>query len=413
LSEAKKGKDLSALKARLAKKAAAGDGPEDAAAPPEAAAVVAAEIQAAAVAEIPAPGEVRPPMPDIPAPGEVRKPVDIPAPGEVRKPDPAPVAVAAPVAAKPAPREALGEDLFSGGRAFDPNAGVIEDVGDIKPRSNLGLPMFAGVIGLVVGLGLGWMGHKVTDSNARVASAKAKADEIKAKVKLIEDERARVALKIGDAESALGEKSGEKLAAALGELNGEPIEIAELFGWQLASMDPEAVKAFLKLANGYNAMLFQAELLKALALAKTEVLTAQVGGPTTYILVKTPEGTQAVLAEKVSAICEEIPEPEGETPPDYAKLKRCGEGEAAGATAYEVRTELGGATSVVKADQVMVLVPNPIYSFAIGTNPDKAIVDEVMFRMGSLKKFADDLKRSSDKAAEGAEALSSDPQVDG
>ena len=79
----------------------------------------------------------------------------------------------------------------------------------------------------------------------------------------------------------------------------------------------------------------------------------------------------------------------------------------------ERRTELGGATSVVKADQVMVLVPNPIYSFAIGTNPDKAIVDEVMFRMGSLKKFADDLKRSSDKAAEGAEALSSDPQVDG
>jgi hypothetical protein len=410
LSEAKKGKDLSALKARLAKKAAAGEGPEDAAPPPDAAAaVVAAEIQAAS--EIPAPGEVRPPMPDIPAPGEVRKPVDIPAPGEVRRPEPAPVA--APVATKPAPREALGEDIFSGGRAFDPNAGIIEDVGDIKPRSNLGLPLFAGAIGLVVGLGLGWMGHKVTDSNARVASAKAKADEIKAKVKLIEDERARLALKIGDAESAVGEKNGEKLATALGEINGEPIEIAELFGWQLASMDPAAVKEFLKLANGYNAMLFQASLLKALATAKVEVLTAQVGGPTNYILVKTPDGTQAVLAEKVASICEEIPEPEGETPPDYSKLKRCGEGEAAGATGYEVRTELGGATSVVKADQVMVLVPNPIYSFAIGTNPDKAIVDEVMFRMGSLKKFADDLKRSSDKAAEGAEALSSNPQVDG
>lgn len=411
MSEAKKGKDLSALKARLAKKAAAGDGPEDAAPPPEAAAaVVAAEIQAAA-AEIPAPGEVRPPMPDIPAPGEVRKPVDIPAPGEVRRPDPVPVA--APVAAKPAPRESVSEDLFSGGRAFDPNAGVIEDVGDVKPRSNIGLPLFAGLMGLVVGLGLGWMGHKVTDSNARVGSAKAKADEIVKKVEAIEQERGRIALKVGDAEEALNAKDGAKLATALGEINGEPIEIAELFGWQLASMDPEAVKAFMRLANGYNAMLFQAELLKALALAKADVLTAQVGGPTSYLLVKTPEGTQAVLAEKVGAICEELPEPEGDTPPDYSKLKRCGEGEAAGATAFEVRTELKGETSIVKADQAMVLVPNAIYTFAIGTNPNQAIVDEVMFRMAGLKKFADDLKRNSDKALEGAQALSSNPQVDG
>ncbi|MFV8756322.1 hypothetical protein ACNOYE_37725 [Nannocystaceae bacterium ST9] len=361
------------------------------------------------MAEIPAPGEVRPAMPDIPAPGEVRKPVDIPAPGEVRRPEPAP----APVAAAPIQREAISDDLFSGGRAFDPNAGVIEDVGDLKPRSNLGLPIFAGLIGVVVGLGLGWMGHKVLESNTRVDAAKAKAAEISARVASIEEARAKLALKIGDAEEALNAKDGAKMSEALLELNDEPVEISDLFGWQLGAMDPEAVKAFLKLANGYNAMIFQAGFLKALVEMKKDALSAQVGGPASYVIVRVPESNQAVLAALVSAICEEIPEPvEGGEPVDYKKLKRC-EGDVTNATGFEIRTDLGGETSVARADQVSLLAPNAIYTFAIGTNPDKVVVDDVMFRIATLKKLADDLKRNSEKAAEGAAALGDNPQVDG
>lgn len=410
MSEPKKGKDLSALKARLAKKAAAGESPDDAPAPPEAAAAIdvppPGEVRAA-VANIPAPGEVRPAMPDIPAPGEVRKPFDIPAPGEVRRPDPAPVAA-------PAARDSIGEDLFSGGRAFDPNAGIIDDVGEIKARSNMGLPIFAGLIGIVVGLGLGWMGHKVVDSTARVGSAKAKAAEIAERVKSIEEARAKVALKIGDAEEAIIAKDGAKMSEALLELNDEPVDVADLFGWQLATMDPEAVKAFLRLANGYNSMLFQAGFIKAIAETKKEVLTAQVGGPASYVTVRMSEGNQVVLAENVSAVCAEIPEAvEGADPVDYSKLERCKDGEISGATAFEIRTVPGGPTSYATAESVSLLVPNEIYTFAIGTNPDKIVVEDVMFRIGTLKKLADDLKRSSEKAAEGAAGLSDDPQVDG
>jgi hypothetical protein len=409
LSEPKKGKDLSALKARLAKKAATGDGPDDAPAPPEAAAAIdvppPGEVRAA-VANIPAPGEVRPAMPDIPAPGEVRKPFDIPAPGEVRRPDPAPVAA-------PAGRDAISEDLFSGGRAFDPNAGVIDDVGEIKARSNMGLPIFAGLIGIVVGLGLGWMGHKVIDSTARVNSAKAKGAEIAERVASIEEARAKVALKIGDAEEAIIAKDGAKMSEALLELNDEPVDVADLFGWQMATMDPEAVKAFLRLANGYNSMIFQAGFIKAIAETKKEVLTAQVGGPASYVTVRMSEGNQVVMAENVSAVCAEIPEAvEGAEPVDYSKLERCKD-DISGATAFEIRTEPGGPTSYAAADSVSLLVPNGIYTFAIGTNPDKIVVEDVMFRIGTLKKLADDLKRSSEKAAEGAAGLSDDPQVDG
>lgn len=408
MSEPKKGKDLSALKARLAKKAAAGEGPDDASAPPEAAVDLPPPGEVRSAADIPAPGEVRLAMPDIPAPGEVRKPIDIPAPGEVRRPEPARAAAAAPTE-----REAISDDLFSGGRAFDPNAGVIDDVGEIKARSNLGLPIFAGLLGIVVGLGLGWMGHKVVDSKARVSSAKAQAVKISERVASIEEARAKLALKIGDAEEAITAKQGDKLTEALLELNDEPVDIADLFGWQLATMDPEAVKAFMKLANGYNAMIFQAGFLKALVEMKKDALTAQVGGPNSYVVVRVPESNQVVLAAAVSAICDPLPEPvEGGEPVDYSKLKRC-EGDPSAATAFEVRTELGGATSIIPADQVSLLAPNAIYTFAIGTNPDKVVVDDVMFRISTLKKLADDLKRNSEQAAAGAAGLSDDPKVDG
>lgn len=406
MSEPKKGKDLSALKARLAKKAAAGEGTDDAPPPPEAAAALDLPAPGEARAAIPAPGEVRPAMPDIPAPGEVRKPIDIPAPGEVRRPEPARVAA-------PVERDAISDDLFSGGRAFDPNAGVIDDVGEIKSRSGLGLPIFAGLIGIVVGLGLGWMGHKVLDSNARVSSAKAKAAEIAERVASIEEARAKVALKIGDAEEAIIAKDGAKMSEALLELNDEPVDVADMFGWQLATMDPEAVKAFLRLANGYNSMIFQAGFIKAIAETKKDVLTAQIGGPASYVTVRVPETNQVVLAENVSAVCAEIPEAaEGAEPVDYSKLARC-EKDISGATAFEIRTEPGGPTSYAAAEAISLLVPNGIYTFAIGTNPDKIVVEDVMFRIGTLKKLADDLKRNSEKAAEGAAALSDNPQVDG
>jgi len=308
----------------------------------------------------------------------------------------------------------LSEDLFSGGRAFDPNAGVIDDVGDIKPRRNIGLPIFAGLIGAVVGLGLGWMGHKVIDSNARVTSAKAKGKEIADRVAQIEEARAKLALKIGDAEEAFLAKDGAKMGEALAELNDEPVEISDMFGWQLATMDPEAVKAFLKLANGYNAMIFQAGFLKAIVAMKADSLKERVGGPASYVAIRVPDSNQIALAESVSLICEPLPEvAEGAEPPDYSKLKRCGEGEAGNATAFEVRTEIGGATAYAPVDTVSLIQPNAIYSFAIGTNPDAIVLDDIKFRLGTLKKLADDLKRNSEKAAEGAAALSDDPKVDG
>ncbi len=422
MSAPKKGKDLSALKARLAKKAASGEGPDDAPAPPAADAADAGfeaqpaidvpppgEVRAAAI-DIPPPGEPsRPPMADIPAPGEVRKPVDIPPPGQVSQP------VAAQPAAAPSKREDFASDPFSGGGAFDPNAGVIEDVGgDIKPRGGFGLPLFAGLIGIVVGVGLGWMGHKATDSKSRVEAARTKAEAISKKITEIEERRAKIALKIGEVQEALNAKDGDKATAALEEIGGEPIDISELFGWQLSTMAPEAVQAFHRLAAGYTALQFQTDLVKALVVTKKDVLSGKISGPTNFVAIRTPDGGQAVLAEYVAAVCDEIPEPaEGAEPTNPETLKKCEEGKSGEATGFLVRTDIGGEVGLVKADQANVIVPNGIYTFAIGTNPDQILKDELALRVSNIQAVADDLKKSSDRAAEGAAKLSEDPNVDG
>jgi hypothetical protein len=251
LSAPKKGKDLSALKARLAKKAAAGEGEDgaDMPSPGEAAADLPSPGEVARpAADIPAPGEVK--RADIPAPGEVRKPVDIPAPGEVFVPQPAPAP--APVAAKP---KDLGGDPMAGGAAFNPDVGLLDDsVGEIKGKSGIGLPIFAGLIGILVGAGLGWMAHKTSDLNARKDSAIKKAEAISGKVTEIEETRSRIALKIGEAKDNLEAKEGDKAVEVLAELEPTYAELGDLFGWQMASMNAEVVKAIFELAEANNSL---------------------------------------------------------------------------------------------------------------------------------------------------------------
>jgi hypothetical protein len=412
LSAPKKGKDLSALKARLAKKAAAASegSPEAPAvpAPGEVKADVPAPGEVAKpAADIPAPGEVRKPD-DIPAPGEVKKPIDIPAPGEVRQPEPEP---AAPAAAQP--KGDIAADPMSGGVAFDPDAGLIDDVGgEIKGRGGAGLAIFAGLVGILVGAGLGWMGHKASDSNSRKASALKKADTIAAKVAEIEETRSKIALKIGEAQDALEAKEGDKAVAALSELEPTYVELGDLFGWQMAAMDPSVVKSIFDLAEANNALQLDVGILKGWVGANKEILAKRAQGPSSFVVIASPQGG-SVLAEYVSAICDEIPvEPPEDFKPE--SLKKCEGEEIMKANAYMVRTEIGGNVSMVPSNQGFFLNPaGPMYTYAIGANPEANAKAYFDIRMGKLKDTMDAMVKLKDDAQAGISNYTDDPPVDG
>ncbi|EDM77548.1 hypothetical protein PPSIR1_09600 [Plesiocystis pacifica SIR-1] len=373
-------------------------------------------------ADIPAPGEVKPPVADIPAPGEVSKPADIPAPGEVSKPAdiPAPGEVAAPAAAAPAPEPEpqgdIAEDPFSGGVSFDPNAGIIDDVGgEIKPKGGVGLPIFAAVIGIVVGMGLGWMAHKANDGGMRFDAAIAKAKTIEEKINEIEKTRALIALKIGDAEEALTAKKGDDAVAALDELEPTFIELGDIFGWQMAAMDPAVVKKIFDLAEANNSMQIDVGILKGWVTQYKDVLTERISGPSSYVVIANPQAGGSVLAEYVAAICEDIPDPRPEDfKPD--SLKKCDKekDDILKAKAYLVRTEIGGETRLVPGGQAFYLTPTgAMYNYAIGQSPNANAKGYFDLRMGKLKGELDAMVKLKDGALEGVANYTKNPNLDG
>lgn len=421
MSAPKKGKDLSALKARLAKKAAESEGGDAGAASPGAGADLPPPAEAAAA--LPAPGEVqKPPMADIPAPGEVKKPVDIPPPGEVSKPVdiPAPgeVRTAAPEPAfspapAPAPAEKKGDiadDPLSGGVAFDPNAGLIDDVGEIKAKSGIGLPLFAAVIGIVLGAGLGWMAHKSSDSRSRVDAARKKAEAIQTKVDTIETTRATIALKIGEAKDALEAKEAQKAIDALSGLEPTFIELGDLFGWQMAAMDPNVVKNIFELADANNRLQLDVGILKGWVGANSEILAGRTAGPSSFVVVRNPNGG-SILTEYVAGICGDIPDP---LPEDLNTLTKC-EGDAIlTAKAFLVRTEIGGEATLVSGEQAMLLIPDgQIYTYAIGTTPDANAKTYFDISMGRINDTLASMVKLKDEALEGIKHYSEDPPVNG
>ncbi len=419
MSAPKKGKDLSALKARLAKKAAKPSPEAAIPAPGEVAAPGEAAVPVPGEAAVPAPGEASVPAtaavsapgtaPEIPAPGEV----SIPAPGEVSVPAPGEALAPEPAAAPAPARQAdIGGDPFSGGSSFDPNAGLIDDVGEIKSGAGLGLPIFAALVGIVIGGGLGWMGHKASDSGKRHSSAIAKAGAIEEKINEIEKNRALTALKFGDAEEAIKTKDADKAVAALDELEPTFIELSDIFGWQMASMDPKVVKNIFDLAEANNSMQLDIGILKQLLGQNKEILVGRIKGPTAFVVVLNPQGG-SLLTEYVNAICEEMPDP---VPEGFSvsSLKKCEGEEILNAKAYTVRMELGGEATMIPATQSFYLTPaGAMYNYAIGQNPSANAKGYFDHHMGVLKASLDGMVKTKDKALEGIANYTKNPNVDG
>ena len=219
-------------------------------------------------------------------------------------------------------------------------------------------------------------------------------------------------MKVGEAQAALEAKEGDKAVAALGELEPTYAELGDIFGWQMAAMNGEVIKAIFELAEANNSLQLDVGILKGWVGANKEILSGRAAGPSSFVVVKGPNGG-SVLTEYVSGICDEIPE---EPPEDFKpdSLKKC-EGDAIlTAQAYMVRTEIGGPVSMVPAAGAWFLNPaGPMYTYAIGANPEANAKAYFDIRMGKLKDTMDAMIKLKEDADAGISNYTDDPPVNG
>jgi hypothetical protein len=347
LSQPPKGKDLSALKARLAKKSAGADEP-----------------------------------PAIPPPGE-------------SLPEPEPEPAAAPMAAAQ-PAADYGDDdgydapvaaddgydapasaarVSSPAPEFSSYAGGDVDVGEIKPRRSLGLVLVAGLAALAVGTAAGYLLGVANNKRGNLVLADAKRAEVAAEINAIREARARVSLGVADVKKAIGEdpsKGAAVVAEIIAKLGASP-DPTKLFGWQLAYVDPERVKRVLALYRDAHGLRADLQDLQSLLEERAGDLAASAAP---LALAVTPGESGADLVVIGRPICE------GEGGP-----APCADAAAAeGAVAFEVSDAPGGEPRVVEKAALRPLVPEGgIYAFAIEGVPARKAFDAYAARMSAVE----------------------------
>ncbi len=393
----KPGTDLSALKARLAKKNAP-------AAPKPAAGVPAPGApRRKPSANIPAPGQKAPPKPaaDIPAPGEVKpKPsVEILAPGEVRKPQ-----AAAPAQAQPAQPKAAG-DAFAGGTAsFDPNEGLIADVGgDFAAKSNKGIVIMAAVGALIFGMALGWVGNSISSKGALVESGKKKGLDMLGEVQEVAKLRKKISLQMADLAKKMA-KDPKAGAAELKALNEATFEqhpkIDALFGWQLAAVHKAGIKKTFELYEEANGLKTDLSYLSTFVENYADALKAG-SGPRVFA-IKFVKGS-AVIVARIGAVCGEA---------------ACEPGSEGKATALQIIDKVGGepVTAQIGTDEGQVMPVTPtggMYGYIIGLKPENnaaAVYGSLLKRVqGRLEA----MNTAESRALKALKNYSDDPDIDG
>lgn len=434
----KPGTDLAALKARLAKKT---KGADPAPPPPEAAPMpdIPPPGQVAAPApmpEVPPPGQVAAPeipppgqpmaplQPEVPPPGHAM-PVDVPPPGQpMPAPQPeVPMPVAAPMhepapAPAPAPAPTQTTDDPFGGSAmggFDPDAGLI-DGGEIKSRSNKGIVLFAALLAAGIGAAVGWTGHTIIGKREKIAQGKAKGEKMVAAVQKISDARKSVSLAMEDLKKDIAKDpagSADTITSLLTESFDKQPQIGELFGWQLASVDPAGLKSSFQLYERLTTL--QENLGMMAKVLKSYGQFIKVGGPSLYGVTFSASGAQMVgIAD---SLCGALP-PEGEPSPEaLAALKPCGP-DVAKAVAYAVLNPAGGQPTIMlrglgEKRVQLLLAEGKVYDYAIGIEQKNNATQFYKMALIRAEESLAEMNQAEERAMKSLKRYADDPNVDG
>ncbi len=437
----KPGTDLAALKARLAKKTKGADAPPAEAAPdvPPPGQVVPPPGQAAApMADVPPPGHVPAPMADVPPPGHVPAPevpppgqampvADVPPPGHVPAPEPqqpvaapmpqqqAPMAAPMPQQQPIAPTQA-DDNPFGGsvGMDFDPDAGLIDGGPEIKPRGGKGIVLFAALLAAGVGAVGGWLGHKIVSTQEKIDQGKAKGEKMVVQVSKISDARKSVSLAMEDLKKEIATDpagSADKVSTLISENFGKQPQVSELFGWQLASVDPIGVKSVFQLYDKVSQLQENLGLMSGVLRNYGKVM--KVGGPTLYGLTFGPSGGRMIAVDE--PLCG-TPPAEGEEF-DPATLKPCGS-EGAKAIAYKVRDSPGGKPAIMmrgigENQAVLLLAEGKVYEYAIGIEQGNNAANFYKLALSRVEESLAEMDKAEERALKSLKKYAEDPNVDG
>ena len=392
----KPGTDLAALKARLAKKSKDAEeaaAPAAADAPPMDAPPQADFGQAPPQADFGhAPQHYEPQAAAFDAPHQHAPSF---APAELQQ--------AAPSFAAPA-----SDDPFGGpsNASYDPGP----DLGvDMPGRSNIGVIAFSGSIFLLVGLGVGWLGHKIISGNEKLEAAKSKGDVMYKEVVEVSNARKGIALKleteIGKTVMADPAAGSQAIIALLGETFEKFPRLENLYGWQLAGIHPTGIKKVFELYEKSTRVKIE---LGALAgfLAENAATLQTSGGPVSFGVKFTADGAQMVAL--TAALC-------GENLTDLAALKPCPD--PTKALAFKVQEGLEPTEKVLAkgtaVDQVMFLAPaGQIYNYAIGLEPAKNSAKVRDFMMKRIKETVDEMAPAEAAALKAMANYSENPDAD-
>jgi hypothetical protein len=412
----KPGTDLAALKARLAKKTA---GAAEEVPPPGQVAGQSAGHPAAH--DVPPPGQAYapPPMHDVPPPGQAYAPPpmhDVPPPGQAYAPPPPGQAYAPPMHdvpppgmqaqqyAAPAPQPSYADPSYgatagSSMGGFDPDAGVIDGGPEIKPRGSTGLVMLAAFGAMCLGGILGWLGNTIKSKQERIDQGKAKGEVMIQQVLAISEARKSVSLAMEDLKKEVAQDpagSADKVTTLLVTSFDKQPQVSELFGWQLASVDPAGVKAAFQLYEQVSELQTNLSLMAKILGGYGTIM--KVGGPTLFGVTHGPSGVQLVAI--TDTLCG--PPPAEGQPPKAEGLKSCG-ADAGNAIGYNVSDLSGGEASFaprgVGQGQVQVLLAEgKAYEYAIGIEQGNNAAN---FYKMALKRYSDDPNVDGSQSADG------------
>ena len=406
----KPGTDLAALKARLAKKKQGEEPePEPVAAAPAPAAPP-APVPMAAPAPAPAPMAAPAPAPPAPAP-VAQAPVDYGAPQ--------PHGYGAAPAAAPA-----GDDPFGGGGVgggggggFDPSEGLIDAGGDVPTKGNAGLAVFVGLLGIGLGAIGGFFISNITSNSATKEAASTKGAEMAAAVKEISDARIDVSKAMEGWEAKMATDpagAAAEIDALVQEKFAKKVNVDQLFGWQLASINGNGVKRTFELFDEATRLQKDLGYLSAFLSTQEKALKAG-GGPSQFAVKFTDAG--GVLVAAVGAVCASGEGAEGEEV-KLEDAKPCPEGKMGEAVGYTVLENLGAEPTVfakgTAPGQVTVLRAwGPIYDYAVGMEPNRNAMIMLTGLVGRVREHLDGMNKAEKAAITALEFYAENPDVDG
>ncbi|MCA9706889.1 MAG: metal-dependent hydrolase [Myxococcales bacterium] len=281
---------------------------------------------------------------------------------------------------------------------------------------NLLVCLLAALLAAGIGAALGWTGHTIVGKRDKIAQGKAKGEKMVAAVQKISDARKSVSLAMEDLKKDIAQDpagSAEKITTLLTESFDRQPQISELFGWQLASVDPNGLRAAFQLYEQVT------ELQQNLGLM-AKVLGSygnfiKVGGPQLYGVTFSPSGAQMVgIAD---SLCGELP-PEGEPPPEaIAALKPCGP-DVNKAVAYLVLDADGGEPrallrGVGEGRVQLLLAEGKVYDYAIGIEQKNNATNFYKMALARTEESLNEMNQVEERALNALKRYSEDPNVDG